>query len=268
MCSGLGGCLLGGLASGRDVAAEIAGVCEGCERGHGKLGDLAAGQRNRPARVAKRDLKIDIEQTGARQGNKDLHIAPLRVGEGVSILLGDCCEPLPSDARMPSTPAVIAPAAASTAERSSSSSGSWSREGHQSVELAGTEKREVLGRQQLRELGVADRGRVRERLLEQPVSQEPLRGSPVKLRHGFRTRSGKLDPQKLAEQVVVAIPDPTRIERDQEQVRPLDLGQNPSGALGTRTASHSFAVKRSRIDVLSRKLRVSSSIASSTSDVR
>ena len=80
----------------------------------------------------------------------------------------------------------------------------------------------------------ADRGRVRERLLEQPVGQEPRRGSPVKLRHGLRTGSGKLDPQKLPEQVVVAIPDPTRIERDQKQVRPLDLGQNASGALGTQ----------------------------------
>src|SRR5436305_9711220 len=89
----------------------------------------------------------------------------------------------------------------------------------------------MLGREQLRKLGLVDRRRVREGLLEQPVGAEPPRGAPVQLPHGLWTGRGKLDPEKLAEQVVVAIPDAASIERDEEQVRALDLGENPGGAL-------------------------------------
>ena len=57
----LGGRLLGGLASSRDVAAKITGVGERRERGHGKLIDMAATQRDEPPRVAERDLEIVVE---------------------------------------------------------------------------------------------------------------------------------------------------------------------------------------------------------------
>ena len=40
------------------------------------------------------------------------------------------------------------------------------QEDHESIELAAADQREVLGLQQLRELGVADRCRVREGLLK------------------------------------------------------------------------------------------------------
>ena len=43
--------------------------------------------------------------------------------------------------------------------------------------------------------------------------------------------------------MVVAIPDPTRIERDQEQVRALDLGQNASSVLRTQ---HGVAERRGK----------------------
>src|SRR5436305_14029220 len=56
----------------------------------------------------------------------------------------------------------------------------------------------------------------------------------MKLRHGFRTVRRELDPQQLAEQVVVAIPDPTSIERDEEQVRALDLAKKPSCVVSTQ----------------------------------
>ena len=56
----------------------------------------------------------------------------------------------------------------------------------------------------------------------------------MKLRLGPWTGAGELDPQQLAEQVMVAVPDPTRIERDQEQIRALDLAQNASSVLGTQ----------------------------------
>ena len=54
--------------------------------------------------------------------------------------------------------------------------------GHEGVQLAGTKKHEVLGCEQLRELVGADRCRVHEGLLAQPVGEEPVSGAQVKLR--------------------------------------------------------------------------------------
>jgi hypothetical protein len=95
----------------------------------------------------------------------------------------------------------------------------------------------VLGDELRRLLAVAGRDRVPDRAVGVAVRQEPASRAPVQLRDHGRLGALQLASQELAEEVVVAVPLAALVQRDQEQVRPLDLGERGGGvAAGDRIA--------------------------------
>ena len=88
-------------------------------------------------------------------------------------------------------------------------------------------------------------GGVVDRLVHVAASSIPADGPPVQLRHLARRLQRQLVAQQLAEEVVVAVPLAAAVERHQEQVGALQLGQDarPSPPLPA-TASQSGPVRR------------------------
>ena len=70
---------------------------------------------------------------------------------------------------------------------------------------------------------VAGSGRVLDRLLREPVRPTPSRRAAAQL---ARVVAPELELQHLAEQMVVAIPLPAGVERDQKHVRAREFGEH------------------------------------------
>jgi hypothetical protein len=136
------------------------------------------------------------------------------------------------------------------------------------VDLAGADEIEVFRGEQAAQLVLADRCGVREGLLDQSVGVEPLGGQAMELGHDLRARARELETQQLAEEVVVAVPVPRPSRATRKRFERSRSASTRSASSVPRTASHDFAENRSKIDVLSRKVRVLSSTVSSTSDAR
>src|SRR4029079_14721015 len=100
---------------------------------------------------------------------------------------------------------------------------------HQDVDLASADEVEMLVAEQRGELVVAHRGGVRESLFDEAVRAEPVGRPPVKLPHRLRSGGPELDTQELAEEMVVAVPVPTTVERYEEQVRSLEVRKASPG---------------------------------------
>ena len=96
----------------------------------------------------------------------------------------------------------------------------------------------MLGQQVGDHRGVWGRGRVLHRVLDEPVVTAPGRRPAAQL-HG--RLGSELQLQHFAEQVVVAVPLATRVERDQKHVRPVELGEAPLESSRPSTASQSAA---------------------------
>ena len=71
---------------------------------------------------------------------------------------------------------------------------------------------------------------VLDRLLRAPVRATPSRRAAAQLARGL---APELELQKLAEQMVVAIPLPAGVERDQEHIRVRELREHRSRVLAT-----------------------------------
>jgi hypothetical protein len=94
--------------------------------------------------------------------------------------------------------------------------------GHR-LALAAHRDRPPVPHDQVSGLRVITAGRrVRDRLLRGAVLAVPGRGAAVQLGHQFRGRTDELVPQQLREEVVVAVPLASLVERHQEQVGALD----------------------------------------------
>src|SRR6476646_646524 len=74
---------------------------------------------------------------------------------------------------------------------------------------------------------VTRRGRLLNGIADQTAFTKPLSGTRPKGPRCPRIRESELQLQELCEEVVVAVPLPPCIERDQEQVGVLDLSQHP-----------------------------------------
>ena len=79
-------------------------------------------------------------------------------------------------------------------------------------------------------LRVTSSGGVLDRLLHQPVGPTPSRRAAAQLVRGV---SPELELQNVAEQMVVAIPLPTGVERDQEHIRVREVREHRSRVLAT-----------------------------------
>ena len=77
-------------------------------------------------------------------------------------------------------------------------------------------------------LRVASSGGVLDRLLREPVRATPSRRAAAQLARGL---APELELQNLAEQMVVAIPLPAGVERDQEHVRAREVRKHRSRVL-------------------------------------
>ena len=69
-------------------------------------------------------------------------------------------------------------------------------------------------------LGVARGGRVLDRVLDEPLRPAPFRGAPTQLTRGV---APELELEKLAEQMVIAVPLRASVESDQEHIRAGEL---------------------------------------------
>ena len=79
-------------------------------------------------------------------------------------------------------------------------------------------------------LCVAGSGGVLDRLLDEPVRVTPSRRAAAQLAGGL---APELELQNLAEQMVVAIPLPAGVERDQEHIRVREVRQHRSRVLAS-----------------------------------
>jgi hypothetical protein len=109
---------------------------------------------------------------------------------------------------------------------------------HQDVDLAAADEGEVLRAEQHCELVMAHRGGVLQCLFDEAVGVEPVGRQPVELLHDLGSCARELDPQELAEQMVVAVPLAPAVEGDEEEVRPLEVGEH---SLRVRRAEHRVA---------------------------
>ena len=75
-----------------------------------------------------------------------------------------------------------------------------------------------------------------------PVPLVPLRGPPVKDGHQAGLQAVQLRQEHVAEQVMVAVPLPPPVQRHQQQVRPLQIGQDSRGPAAPRVP-HRTAIR-------------------------
>lgn len=81
-----------------------------------------------------------------------------------------------------------------------------------------------MARDQIARLGeVAGGRRVPDCLVDLALGAVPGAGAPVQLRRERRLGARELVAEQVAKQMVVPVPAPTIVERDQKQVRPLNL---------------------------------------------
>ena len=85
---------------------------------------------------------------------------------------------------------------------------------------------------------VARADRVADGVVDRALGQVPGGRPPVQLGHVVRRREGQLVLQQLAEEVVVAVPLAAVVERHEEEVGALQLGQHArrAGRAGHRVA--------------------------------
>jgi hypothetical protein len=113
--------------------------------------------------------------------------------------------------------------------------------GHR-FELAAYRDRHPVPRDQVSGLPVVTRrGRVRDRLLRRAVLAVPGRGAAVQLGCEIWGRTHELVPQELREEMVVAVPLASRVERHEEQVGALDTLEQLGGV---PIARHRLAQRR------------------------
>ena len=85
------------------------------------------------------------------------------------------------------------------------------------------------GHQRCSQLGVVTRERVPDRCHRLVVGGQPACGPHVQLRHEVGLGAGEVVAQHLGEQVVEAVPVAADVERDDEQLLPLGLGEQGRG---------------------------------------
>ena len=90
---------------------------------------------------------------------------------------------------------------------------------------------------------VASRDRVCDRFLHIPVLLEPPRGSKVQHGDALRLRLLEVTPKHVREEMVVPVPLPSLVERDQEEIRVLGPLEKPPRC---RRPSHHVTERRGK----------------------
>jgi hypothetical protein len=119
-----------------------------------------------------------------------------------------------------------------------------------------------------RPLDVPDGQGVADRLGRFPVPLVPLAGPPVQGRHPVGVLVQEVGAPDVREQVVVAVPAAAVVERDQEQVARSSDSSTTFPSCWPVTASHSGPLRRSRIEVSTRKPRTGAGWLARTSSTR
>jgi hypothetical protein len=193
--------------------------------------DLAPCQLDTASRVAERALELLIEEGRTTQGDDELHVGPVCVRKPLELCLCDLLHSPSFHGRL---------ALGSGHDRSRRRRHRVSFElvvaqqveiSREEVDLAGADEPEVLVGEDFGELVVAERRGVRQRFFDQAVGVEPLPSGPVKPRHDLRVRARQLDLQQLPKEVVVAVPLPSSVESDEEEVGALEIAEQSSRIL-------------------------------------